>query len=87
MFDKVKEIIDQWDPIDLLSIHCPNDEYDDISFSISQKVETIVDVEELANYIFNLFVQEFDVSTFQKTMDDCRIIASKISESKLKWQQ
>lgn len=31
MFDKVKMVIDEWDPIELLSIHCPSDEYDEIS--------------------------------------------------------
>ena len=74
----MKEIIDEWDPIDLLAMHCPNDEYDDISFSISQKVRTIVEVDDLANYIYDLFGHEFGVPTFNKTMDDCRIIASKI---------
>ena len=33
MFDKVKEIIDEWDPIDLLAMHCPADEYDEIGLT------------------------------------------------------
>ena len=55
MFDKVKKIIDEWDPIDLLAMHCPDDEYNDISFSISEKVQTTVNIENLANYIYDLF--------------------------------
>ena len=80
MFDKVKKIIDEWDPIDLLAMHCPGDEYDDISLLISQKVRPVMDVENLANYIYDLFVYEFDISTFDKTLDECRMIAQKIIE-------
>lgn len=36
MFDKVKTVIDEWDPIQLLSTHCPSDEYDEISMELSQ---------------------------------------------------
>lgn len=67
MFDKVKKIIDEWDPIDLLAMHCPDDEYNDISFSISEKVQTTVNIENLANYIYDLFEHEFGVPTFEKT--------------------
>ncbi|MEE1279503.1 MAG: hypothetical protein UHH95_01560 [Oscillospiraceae bacterium] len=81
MFYKVKEIIDEWDPINLLAMHCPDDEYNDISFSISQKVRTIVNVEDLANYIYDLFGHEFGITTFEKTLDDCRIIARKIAKT------
>lgn len=80
VFDKVKKKIDEWDPIDLLAMHCPDDEYNDISFSISEKVQTTVNIENLANYIYDLFEHEFGVPTFEKTLDDCRIIARKIIE-------
>lgn len=79
MFDKVKEIIDEWDPIDLLAMHCPADEYDDISLSISEKARTIMNVDDLANYIYDLFEHEFGIPTFEKNLDDCRIIARKIN--------
>lgn len=36
-FEKVKAIIDGWDPVDLLTCcHCPSDEYDDISIELAQ---------------------------------------------------
>lgn len=80
MFDKVKEIIDEWDPIDLLATHCPTDEYDDISLSITEKARTIMDVDDLANYIYDLFKYEFGIPTFEKSLDECRKIAQKIME-------
>lgn len=80
MLDKVKEIIDEWDPIDLLAMHCPHDEYDDISILISQKVQTTVDIENLAKCIYDLFVYEFGVTTFNKSLDECKMIAEKIIE-------
>ena len=82
MFDKVKEIIDEWDPIDLLAMHCPSDEYDDISLSITEKVRTIMSVDDLANYIYDLFMYEFGIPTFEKSLDECRIIALTINEWK-----
>ena len=78
MFDKVKETIDKWDPVDLLAMHCPDNEYDEISFLISKAVQTSKDVESLANYIYNLFVYAFGVPTFNKNMEECRNIAKKI---------
>lgn len=80
MSDKVKRIIDEWDPLDLLAMHCPGNEYDDISFLISQKVKSFADVEKLAEYIYNLFVYEFGVPTFDKNLDECRMVAKKIIE-------
>lgn len=78
MFYKVKETIDEWDPIDLLAMHCPDDEYDEISLWISQEIRTVVDVENLAKYIYDLFVQQFGVPTFDKNLAECRMIAEKI---------
>lgn len=78
MFYKVKAIIDEWDPIDLLASHCPNDEYDDISFWIAQKIQTVTNGEELANYIYDVFDRQFGIPTFDKNLDDCRVIAKKI---------
>ena len=78
MFDKVKMVIDEWDPIELLSIHCPSDEYDEISTELSQILICNVDIELLGKEIYNLFVQAFEISTFDKSMDECKIIAQKI---------
>ena len=78
MFDKVKAVIDEWDPIELLSIHCPSDEYDEISMELSQILICNVDIEFLGKEIYNLFIQAFGTSTFEKSIDECKIIAQKI---------
>lgn len=47
-FEKVKVIIDGWDPVDLLTCcHCPSDEYDDISMELAQMLTFDTDVETL----------------------------------------
>lgn len=81
MFNKIKKIIDEWDPIELLMIHCPSDEYDEISFELTQKIADDSSVEFIANAIFELFVQAYSVPTFNKTIDECKRIAQKIVES------
>ena len=78
MFDKAKAVIDEWDPIELLSIHCPSDEYDEISMELSQILMCNVDVDFLSVEIYNLFVQAFETPTFDKSIDECKIIAQKI---------
>lgn len=51
-FEKVKAIIDGWDPVDLLTCgHCPSDEYDDISIELAQMLTFDTDVETLKNDI------------------------------------
>ena len=78
MFDKVKTVIDEWDPIELLSIHCPSDEYDEISMELSQILICNIDIELLGKEIYNIFVQAFGIPTFDKNMDECKIIAQRI---------
>lgn len=80
MFDKVKEIIDEWDPIDLLAMHCPADEYDEISLELEKMIAERVDLDSLTSAIFDLFVQAFGIPTFNKSLDECRKIAKKIME-------
>ncbi len=82
MFRQIKSIIDAWDPIELLIIHCPNDEYDEISMELKKRIAERVDLDSLANAIFDLFVQAFGIPTFNKSLDECRKIAQKIMECK-----
>ena len=80
MFRKIKNIIDEWDPIELLVIHCPPDEYDDISRELDKIIANGVDVDALADSIFAVFEQAFGVPTFNKSLEECRKIAQKILE-------
>ena len=78
-FEKVKVIIDGWDPVDLLTCcHCPFDEYDDISMELAQMLTFDTDVETLKNDIYNIFVRDFDAGTFDKSPQECETIARKI---------
>ena len=81
-FEKVKAIIDGWDPVDLLTCcHCPSDEYDDISMELAQILTFDTDVETLKNDIYNIFVRDFDAGTFDKSPQECETIARKIIEN------
>ena len=81
-FEKVKAIIDGWDPVDLLTCsHCPSDEYDDISMELAQILTFDTDVETLKNDIYNIFVRDFDAGTFDKSPHECETIARKIIEN------
>ena len=78
-FEKVKSIIDGWDPVDLLTCcHCPSDEYDDISIELAQMLTFDTDVETLKNDIYNIFVRDFGAGTFDKSPQECETIARKI---------
>lgn len=70
-------IIDDWDPIDLLS-HAPSDEYYSEILSIYQLLNTIDDVNELSNGIYEIFVESFGKNIFNKTKEECIIIAEKL---------
>ena len=78
MFKRIKNIIDAWDPIELLVIHCPPDEYDEISHELDKTIANGVDVDALTDSIFILFEQAFGAPTFNKSLDECRKIAQKI---------
>ena len=81
-FEKVKAIIDGWDPVDLLTCcHCPSDEYDDISMELAQILTFDTDVETLKNDIYNIFVRDFNAGTFDKSPQECETIARKIIEN------
>ena len=79
-YEKVKLVIDQWDPIELLATHAPSDEYDteskDIFEAIGENEE--LSVCELSKLIFNVFIKSFDEDVFVKTLGECREISKRI---------
>lgn len=77
-FEQIKIIIDDWDPLELLSIHCPSDEYDTESKAIWEKVQYIENTNQIGNVIFNEFTMAFGEDVFKKSMADCLTIAQKI---------
>jgi len=70
----VKTIIDDWDPINLLS-HAPDDEYHSEIREIECLLNSTKDYRELAEGIYNIFLKSFGEITFQKTVSECAEIA------------
>lgn len=73
----VKEIIDRWDPIDLLS-HAPGDEYHSEVEKVEKLLRITKDCEAIADGIFTVFVNAFGEDVFKKTKQDCIEIANRI---------
>ena len=73
----VKEVIDNWDPINLLS-HAPKDEYHSEITEIEKLLQSTVDCVELAAGIYNVFLRSFGNVIFQKTHTECMEIAQKL---------
>lgn len=76
-FDVVKKIVDEWDPLQLLAICCPRDEYDDISRKIC---ECEGDYRQLGKQIYEIFLDAFGKNSFDETLDACQNIAKTILE-------
>lgn len=78
----VKEVIDHWDPMDLLGF-APKDEY---QLEI-ERIELILgktdDVMVLSDGIFKIFSESFS-ETFQKSRDECQKIAEFLISQKIK---
>ena len=70
----VKNVIDNWDPIDLLS-HAPDDEYRPEVERIQHLLMEIRDPYKLADAIYNVFVEAFGNETFNKSKEECTQIA------------
>ena len=81
-FEKVKAIIDGWDPVDLLTCcHCPSDEYDDISIELAQMLTFDTDVETLKNDIYIIYLSGISVlGHLTKVRRSAKRLREKLSE-------
>jgi hypothetical protein len=72
IFLLVKEIINQWDPVQLLAIHCPEDEYHSEIREICKYIETNINQElndiELSDHIHRIFKEYLGIE-YQETED------------------
>lgn len=75
----IKSIIDDWDPIDIMSFS-PNDEYEPEILEIEQWLCATNDVNELGEGIYHVFQFYFD-DLFHESQSDCVIIAKSIIEA------
>lgn len=79
MEEKIKEIINKWDPIGLMA-HAPSDEYKKEINEILYCCQNYSDVRTIAKNIKEIFTEQFG-HFFDKTYEDCFIIANKILNS------
>lgn len=79
--DFVTQIINSWDPIDLLAIS-PDDEYEVEIFLINQAVKTTDDTNNLAEKIQKIFIKAFSDEVFKKTFADCLDVAERLLKEK-----
>lgn len=84
LYDTVKEIINNWDPIGLLP-YAPKDEYDKESATICYYIEEMkqkggIKEQELANMICSIFAINFGEDIFKQSFEKCLEIALKIKE-------
>lgn len=77
MNDKIAKIINEWDPIDLFPF-APKDEYEDEIDFISKLVDKEIDLESLTKNIYDLFIKRFGDDVFNRSYNECFIIAKKI---------
>ena len=77
---KIKEIIDAWDPIGLFPF-CPEDEYHSEISQIECFISESKKEKDLGEYIFEVFIKSFGENSFQRSITECRMIASKIIEN------
>lgn len=75
--DKVRKIINEWDPIGLL-VHAPDDEYETEIAVICEALKTSQNTQELAREIQKAFIRQFGDDVFRKSYDECLTIAKKI---------
>lgn len=79
-YEKIKQIIDEWDPIDLLS-HAPKDEYDEETKEVFKSISAaneVITVELIGKIIYTVFSKRFGSNTFTCNLNECMCVAEKI---------
>ncbi len=80
-YNLIKEIIDSWDPVELLTIGCPLDEYNLETEKIFQFCKDIHTKQEIGEMIYFTFFESFGENTFKKTLEECLDVGQKILDS------
>ena len=75
-FEVIQKIINEWDPLDLLTIDCPDDEYEFEIKRIASATLNENNAEKLAGKINDILYKAFE-GDFKKK-NDCSMIADKI---------
>lgn len=79
----IKNIVDEWNPIDLLPF-APPDEYDSETEKIYNTIKDNANIEHqhLSKIIYNIFKKAFGEDVFLKTSEECMMVANKILQIK-----
>lgn len=76
--NEIIKIINEWDPIKLFPL-APKDEYEVEAYKISKLLENPeIKEDELAEGIYEIFCEAFDISVFMAKKEECREIALKL---------
>jgi hypothetical protein len=74
----VKSEIDKWDPVELLAIHAPSNEYEREVDTIYDKISGILNIEQIQKIIYDVFLERFTSTVFLKNYVECFDVASNI---------
>lgn len=74
----VKSIFDEWDPMGLLNLGCPEDEYDPEIRDVVALLTHVISVDELALKIRRVFIKWFEEFL---SIEKCYPVALKIWEA------
>ncbi|MFZ5596787.1 MAG: DUF1871 family protein [Bacillota bacterium] len=75
----ITKIINEWDPVDLLS-HAPSDEYEVEIKYVANLLKETSNASELAKGILEIFCRRFGEDVFTKDYEECLKIANKLLE-------
>jgi hypothetical protein len=75
-FEVVQKIINEWDPLDLLALDCPDDEYESEVQLIVSATLNKDNVDKIAEKINEIFYKAFE-DDFKKS-NDCLKVAERI---------
>ena len=77
-YEHVKKIVNAWDPIDLLSAHCPPDEYSVECKKIVESLTATASAQEIGLIIYSIFTESFGSDVFIKSINECIDVAQKL---------
>ena len=80
MIEKIEEIINEWDPVGLLS-YGPEDDYSIEAEKIVDRISSAenTEVNTIAEILSDVFITAFGDDVFMRSIDDCIPVAEKIS--------
>jgi len=79
-FEKIKQVVDEWDPIGLLAMGAPENEYYFEVKELFDKLNNNFNVSDVSEIIYDIFIKRFGRDTFTESLDKCKEISNLILE-------